>query len=170
MARCLRLGLLLVLFMGLQVVSVNAGQNGKVIVKGSKVTFDYTLTVDGNLLESSEGREPLQYVQGEGTIIPGLARELEGMRAGEEKDVVVLPENGYGNVDVNAVKEIPKSQLNLSPEVNLQPGAQIQATDDQGRKIVMRVKEVKEDTIVFDFNHPLAGKTLNFHVKIATID
>lgn len=170
MTGCFRLGLSLALFIGLQAVSVNADQSDKVIGKGSKVKFDYTLTVEGKLLESSEGREPLQYVHGEGTIIPGLARELEGMRVGEEKDVVVLPEDGYGNVNVNAVKEIPKSQLNLSPEVNLQAGAQVQAEDEQGRKISMRVKEVRENTIVFDLNHPLAGKTLNFHVKIAAID
>lgn len=170
MAKCLRLVLLPALLVCLPAAFVSAEESDKVIGQGSKVKFDYTLTVEGNVVDTSEGREPLQYIQGGGTIIPGLARQLEGMRAGEEKDVVVLPEEGYGKVDINAFKEVPKSQLNLSADVNLQPGAQVQAEDEQGRRVPMRVAEVKEDTVIFDLNHPLAGKTLNFHVKVVDIE
>ncbi|HID93718.1 MAG TPA: hypothetical protein EYP60_06445 [bacterium (Candidatus Stahlbacteria)] len=90
-----------------------------VIQNGSRVWFDYTLTVDGEVVDSSEGRGPLQYTHGEGKIIPGLSRQLEGMRVGEERKIEVLPEEAYGQVNPDAFQEVPRSVLpaDLKPQV-----------------------------------------------------
>lgn len=137
------------------------------IQKGSQVSFDYTLTVDGEVVDSSEGRGPLQYTHGGRQIIPGLSKQLEGMHVGEEKKVEVLPEEAYGRVNPEAIQEVPRSTLpaEIKPEV----GMMLQVSNPQGTAPV-RVAELKEDSIVLDFNHPLAGKTLTFQVKIVSIN
>jgi len=137
------------------------------IENGRKVSFDYTLNVDGEELDSSKDRGPLEYTHGDDSIIKGLSRQIEGLHAGEEKDVVVLPEEGYGKVDPSALMEVSKSQLPV--DVDLKVGLQLQVKSPQG-DVIVKVREVKEQTVIVDFNHPLAGKTLNFHVKINTIE
>ncbi|HXG15587.1 MAG TPA: peptidylprolyl isomerase [Calidithermus sp.] len=138
-----------------------------VIDKGATVRFDYTLTDEaGALLDSSEGRAPLTYVHGRREIIPGLERQLAGMRAGEEKDVVVPPAEAYGPVDPSAVAEVPKRAV---PAEALVPGTELMARSPDGQSRVVRVKEVREDSVLLDLNHPLAGKTLYFHVRIREV-
>ena len=108
-------------------VSVGAEEAGKeagmaqTVQDGSTVKIDYTLTVDGQQVDSSEGREPLSYVQGQGQIIPGLEHALAGMHVGDTKDVTVESAEGYGAVDPEAVVELPKTQLpdNLTPQVGM---------------------------------------------------
>lgn len=138
-----------------------------VVEKGKKVSFDYTLTVDNAVVDTSAGKAPLEFTQGDGMIIPGLAKQLEGMKVGEEKSVTVTPEEGYGPVDPKAIQEVPLK--NFPAELKLVPGMPLQAKDKEGHVIAMRVKEVKKDTALMDFNHPLAGKTLNFKIKIVSI-
>lgn len=138
------------------------------IGKGNQVSFDYTLTVDGEVVDSSDGRDPFTYTHGEGQIVPGLERNLEGLHVGDEKNVVVSPEEGYGITDPNALKEVPRATL--PADVDLKPGMILQAQNPDGNVFTVRVAEVKEDTATMDFNHPLAGKTLNFQVKIVSIN
>lgn len=138
------------------------------IEKGSKVSFDYTLTVDGEVVDSSDGRDPFTYTHGEGQIVPGLERNLEGLHVGDEKEVSVSPEEGYGVVDPNAFKDVPRSTL--PPNVNIDPGMMLQAQNPNGNVITVKVIELKDDTVTIDFNHPLAGKTLDFQVKIVSIN
>ena len=138
-----------------------------VIKSGSQVAFDYTLTVDGKVIDSSEGKAPLTYAQGDGKLIPGLTRQLEGMKAGDEKTVEVMPEEAYGNPDPSARKEIPISTL--PPEIKPEVGMVLQAQDKEGRTFPARIAEIKTDTVVMDLNHPLAGKTLFFKVKIVSV-
>ncbi|MEO1859863.1 MAG: FKBP-type peptidyl-prolyl cis-trans isomerase [Verrucomicrobiales bacterium] len=83
----------------------------KVIVEGSKVEFDYVLTVEGAKVDTSEGNRPMEYVQGEGTIIKGLERQMIGLKTGDEKVIKVAPEEGYGKVNPEAFQEVQKSQL-----------------------------------------------------------
>lgn len=137
------------------------------IEKGKRVSFDYTLTVDGEVMDSSEGRSPLEYTHGEGQIVPGLEKEFEGMRVGDEKNVIVSPEEGYGVLNPDALQEIPRSSL--PADATLEAGMSLQARDPNGNVFQVRVAGVKADTVVVDFNHPLAGKTLNFQVKILSI-
>ena len=148
--------------------SSSIGEEGKMVIENGRVVeFDYTLTVDGEIVDSSKGRQPLKYNHGKGEIIPGLARQMEGMRAGDEKMIVVAPEEAYGIVDRNAFREIERSTLpaNIKPEVGMI--LQMKAAD--GRAFPVRIAELKEKTVLADFNHPLAGKTLNFQVKVVSI-
>ena len=138
------------------------------IEKGRKVKFDYTLVVDGQTIETSQGKQPLEYVDGEGQIIPGLAQGLEGLKAGDEKKIVVSPKDAYGEVNPQAVQEIPKTSF--PKDFQAKQGMVIEVKDDKGNALPAVIGEVKKDTIVINFNHPLAGKTLEFNVKIVSVE
>ena len=138
-----------------------------VIANGKKVTFDYTLKVDGKVIDSSQQHGSLVYTQGEGKIIPGLSRQLEGLRAGDEKEIVVTPQEGYGAVDPKAFKEVPREQL--PKDAKLKVGTQLQAKTPDGHILVVTVSKLNKDTVLLNFNHPLAGKELHFQVKILSI-
>lgn len=138
-----------------------------VIDKGATVRFDYTLKDEaGAVIDTSEGREPLTYVHGRREIIPGLERELAGMRAGEEKHVVVQPADAYGPVDPGALAEVPKRMV---PADALVPGTELVARGPDGESRMVRVKEVRAESVILDLNHPLAGKTLHFHVRVREV-
>ena len=166
--RRLALVLFLALIFNLTVYPTQGRAEDITIQKGSQVSFDYTLTVDGEVVETSEGKEPLQYTYGEGNIIPGLSRQLEGLKVGDEKSIEVSPEEAYGQVNPQAFQEVSKSEL--PPNLETQVGMPIQANNSEGRTMVGRIVEVKKDAIVVDFNHPFAGKTLIFQVKIVSIE
>jgi FKBP-type peptidyl-prolyl cis-trans isomerase SlyD len=135
--------------------------------EGSVVTIEYTLTDGaGNLIESTFGKEPLTYIHGAGQIVPGLERELSGLKAGDEKKVQVRPEEGYGLPDEKAFQEIPKDKV--PPEAH-KVGAMLMTKSPDGGMTPIRIHKVTENTVVVDFNHPLAGKTLNFDVKVKDI-
>jgi FKBP-type peptidyl-prolyl cis-trans isomerase SlyD len=139
---------------------------GSVIQDGSFVSIEYTLTDDtGKVIDSNVGKEPLTYVHGAGQIVPGLEKGLTGLKAGDRKKIIVKPEEGY-RADPNAFQEIPKDKL--PPEAQ-KVGAMLATKGPQGETIAMRVHEVKDKTVVLDFNNPLAGKTLNFDVKVTDI-
>ncbi len=133
------------------------------VEKNKVVQIEYILRLpDGEVLDKSEG-QPLSYIQGIGQLIPGLEREIEGMTLGEEKDIVVKPEDAYGEYLEDAVQEVPKSAFQ-DTEVEVGMTFNVRTTD--GRTIPVTIKEVKDDSVVVDFNHPLAGKTLHFWVKV----
>lgn len=137
------------------------------IKEGSVVRLDYTLSDDkGTLIESTKGKEPLTYTHGQGQILPALEKELAGMRVNEEKSILLKPEDGYGPVDAKAFQEVPRKEI---PQDALKIGNTLLARNEQGLVIPVRVHEIKERTVVLDFNHPLAGKTLNFAIKILDI-
>ncbi len=131
------------------------------------VTIDYTLTVDGEVLDSSEEEGPLEYLQGHQNIIPGLERELAGMKVGGSKNVTVAPEDGYGNVDQEAIMDVPLSEF--PEEVPLEEGFELEVTDKDGDIMLAKIVEVGETTVKLDTNHPLAGKTLHFEVKVVDL-
>jgi len=135
------------------------------VQNGSTVSLEYTLKDEGGqVLDTNKGATPLVFVQGQRQIISGLERELVGMRPGEEKKVVVSPEDGgYGPVVPGAQQEVPKDAI---PKEGLKVGTQLTARSGSGEARPVTVKEIKETTVVLDFNHPLAGKTLFFDVKI----
>jgi len=142
-------------------------KNDRVVKDGMEVSLDYTLkTPDGKTLETSKGREPLRYIHGNKMMIPGLEKELTGMKVGGEKHVTVKPEDGYGKVNPNAFKEFPKEKI---PPDALKVGAVLAARSPEGMVVPMTVREIKEKTVVMDLNHPMAGKTLVFDVKVVDI-
>jgi FKBP-type peptidyl-prolyl cis-trans isomerase 2 len=138
------------------------------IEDGKKVKFHYTLTVDDQVVQTSEGQQPLAYIHGSGEIIPGLASELKGMSEGEEKRVLVSSEKAYGKVNPDAFRELPISSLpeGLEPKKDMM----LQAHSPEGQEILVRISDVKENSIVIDLNHPLAGKDLQFDVKVVSIE
>ncbi len=152
---------------GSGVYAQTAAKPETVIQTGSDVAFDYTLTDEsGTVIDSSKGKQPMHYVHGKGQIIPGLEKELAGMAVGGEKKVTVKPEDGYGPINPQAFQEIPKEKL---PADALKVGTMLMAQGPQGQGVPVRVHEIKENTVIMDFNHPLAGKTLSFDIKITDI-
>lgn len=143
------------------------GEAKLVVSNGKHVSLEYTLKLDDkSVLESNVGREPMTYTHGAHEIVPGLEKALEGMAIGDKKRVEVKPADGYGDIDPKAFQEVKKSQI---PENAWKVGTQLEAKSPDGESMFPRVAEVKRDTVVLDFNHPLAGKTLFFDVKILDI-
>lgn len=134
---------------------------------GKQVSIEYTLTLeDETVVDSNVGAEPLTFIQGSHNIIPGLESALDGMKVGESKQVTVAPEDAYGFVNEDSVSEIEKTYI---PEDSLKVGAVLQGQSPDGRVIIARVVEIMEETVMLDYNHPLAGKTLNFDVEIMNV-
>lgn len=137
----------------------------QLVADGMVVSIDYTLTLDdGQVIDTSEGREPLVYLHGRGQIIPGLEKELVGMAIGASKKVSVSPAEGYGDVDPNAVQLVEHSIF--PDDLELKPGVRLQMATPEGHPLEAEVVEVKEEGVLLDFNHPLAGETLTFDVAI----
>ncbi len=144
------------------------GAEDVVIAQGKKIKFDYKLTVDGQVVDSSEGKQPIEYVQGDGKIIPGLSKQLEGLKAGDEKTITVPAAEGYGDVDKGAVKEVPRSMLPKDTELAVGQVFEFQSED--GVRLPGIIKEIKDQMVLLDFNHPLAGKELKFEIKIVSVE
>jgi len=138
------------------------------IENGATVRLEYTLSDDaGKLLDTNKGQEPLTYTQGGQQIIAGLEKQLVGMQPGQAKKVVLKPEDAFGPVDPAAQTEVPKDSL---PPDALVVGTQLMARNASGEGRPVIVKEIKDKTVVVDLNHPLAGKTLVFDVKVLGVD
>lgn len=130
------------------------------------VTLTYTLfDQDGNVAGECDSADPLTYVHGYAQIVPGLERGVNGLAKGERREVVVDPQEAFGETDDKAILELDRADL---PELGraLEVGDELVAEDDDDDQIVMRVIEVKKDSIVVDTNHPLAGQTVRFAVEV----
>ena len=138
------------------------------VQNGSSVSIEYTLKDEGGqVLDSNKGKAPLTFTQGQQQIIPGLEREMLGLHAGDEKKVVVKPEDAYGPIVPSAQTEVPKDVI---PKEGLKVGTPLMARSGSGETRPVVVKEIKENTVVLDLNHPLAGKTLFFDVKVLGVE
>jgi FKBP-type peptidyl-prolyl cis-trans isomerase SlyD len=137
------------------------------IAKGTVVSLDYRLHLgDGVTVDASGPGEPLLYIHGEGNIVPGLERALDGLEAGASRQVVVTPEEGYGEHDPRGLQEVQKEAFGPElPEV----GDELMARGPQGETVPFVVKEVRAETVLVDLNHPLAGQTLHFEVTVADV-
>lgn len=142
-------------------------EEAKVITEGSKVSLEYTLNIEGGeTVDSNSGDEPLVYTQGNQEIIPALEQELQGLAPGDEKQVTLEPEDAYGTVDPEAFREVPLEQI---PEDARNEGQLLVMQDQQGNQQQIKVSEIRDDTALLDLNHPLAGKTLQFDVKVVDV-
>lgn len=131
------------------------------------VLIHYTLTGDsGEVIDTSEGREPLAYLQGFGNIIPGLEKALSGKRAGDKLKVSIEPADAYGIREDELVQVVPRSAFGGAAD--LEVGMQFQAQTPAGVRVVTIV-EVEGDDITLDGNHPLAGERLHFDVVVAEV-
>ncbi len=144
-----------------------SGANMKV-GKDKVVLMHYTLKNDaGEVIDSSDGADPLPFLQGHGNIIPGLESALEGSKVGDKLDVSIKPEEGYGERMKDAIQEIPSSALQGVDEVKV--GMQLQSQDKDGNAFLVSVTKIEDDKITVDGNHPLAGQTLHFSVSIESV-
>lgn len=149
-------------------VPARSEEEAKVVQEGSQVAIEYTLTLeDGTTADSNVGEEPLVYQQGAEQILPALEEALEGMEVGEAREVTLPPEKGYGERDPEATQEVEASVL---PEGAAKVGTRLVSQDTEGNRRLVKVQEVKEGSVVLDLNHPLAGETLHFDVKVVGIE
>jgi FKBP-type peptidyl-prolyl cis-trans isomerase SlyD len=138
------------------------------IAQDKVVLIHYTLTDDGGkVLDSSSGGDPLAYLHGQGNIIPGLEKALEGKQAGDKLNVRVEPTEGYGVRDASLVQQVPRRAFGSVSKV--EPGMQFHAQSAQGQMRVVTVTHVKGDMVTVDGNHPLAGEVLVFDVEVAEV-
>jgi peptidylprolyl isomerase len=137
------------------------------ITRGNTVEVHYTgKFVDGEVFDSSEGKDPLQFEVGSGQIIPGFENAIIGKQIGEKVTVTVSPEQAYGPVREDLVVEVPADKMPGPVEV----GQLLQADGgDEGQIVQVIVREVKEDVVVIDGNHPLAGRDLVFEIEVVSI-
>lgn len=142
-------------------MSKDSVQNGVV------VSMEYTFKVDGEVIDSSEGQEPLEFLTGHGNIISGLEREMIGMKVGDSKDVVVLPADGYGEYDEEAYLDVPRGQF--PKDMQVEEGMELTVRDDSGQGRYARIESVEGETVRLNFNHPLAGDELHFNVKVVNL-
>ena len=131
------------------------------------IAMDYSLSVDGKVIDSSAEREPLEFLQGHGNIIPGLEREVLGMKIGESKEVIVSPAEGYGDTEEDVFMEVPTNQF--PKNIPLEVGTEIQIENEEGDPAYARIDKIENNMAQLNFNHPLAGKELHFAIKIITI-
>jgi FKBP-type peptidyl-prolyl cis-trans isomerase SlyD len=140
------------------------------IQPNTHVTLDYELRDDeGDLVDTShtDGGEPIRYVHGYGMLVPGLESALAGLRAGEEREVLVPAEAGYGEYDEGLVLEVERAELPDPKAVSV--GDELVAESPDGDDFAMSVLQVRDDVVVVDANHPLAGMTLRYHVKVRDV-
>jgi FKBP-type peptidyl-prolyl cis-trans isomerase 2 len=154
-----RITLTLIILLSIAVIS----KADEVVEMGKRITLDYRLLVNGQLVESKS----LVAVLGKKQVIPGLEKDMLGMKGGEEREFDIQPKDAYGNCDSKAVKSFP---LNSLPEQRRIVGAVIKATAPDGTSFPATVKTIENGQATLDFNHPLCGKVLHFWVKIKSIN
>lgn len=138
------------------------------ITQNSVVSIHYTLTNDnGDVIDSSAGSEPLVYLHGAGNIIPGLENPLVGKKAGDVLQVRVAPADGYGEVVIELVQQVPMEMFQGSDTI--EPGMTFQAQDQSGYLQRVTVTAVNDNSVTIDANHPLAGQHLNFDVTVVDV-
>ena len=131
------------------------------------VSLEYSLHLgDGEVIDSSEGGEPLVYLHGAGQIVPGLERQLDGMEVGDSKQVVIAPTDGYGEREQENVRQESRAKFGDQP---IQAGDELVAIDEDHNQLPVRIEKIEGDEVTVDFNHPLAGKTLHFDVKVRDV-
>ncbi len=139
------------------------------VKSGDTVAIHYTGTLaDGSTFDSSDGRDPLEFVVGSGQIIPGLDVALPGMSVGDKKTVEIASEQAYGPVNPEMRQAVPRE--GIPPEVPLEIGTQLQMQTPDGHALPVIVVEVDEATVTLDANHPLAGKDLTFDIELMRVD
>ena len=138
------------------------------VKSGDTVQIHYTGTLkDGTTFDSSQGRDPLEFVVGSGQIIPGLDSALPGMTEGDKKVVQVPSDEAYGPVNPEMRQAVPRE--GIPADIPLDPGTQLQMQTPEGQALPVTVVEVDETTVTLDANHPLAGKDLQFDIELVKI-
>ena len=145
-------------------VKMSESNKQKMVADQVVVSMGYSLWVEGELVDSTEEGESLQFIQGYGSIIAGLEAAIEGMELGETREIRVPAEDAYGEYDPEQVVPIPISEF--PDEFDLEPGLELEMEDKDGDTVYARIVSVGRSRVKMDFNHPLAGKDLDFEIRI----
>jgi FKBP-type peptidyl-prolyl cis-trans isomerase SlyD len=137
------------------------------VEKDLVISMDYELKVENSIIDYSEEGDPIVFLQGHGNIIPGLEKAIQGMNIGDSKEVFVKAADAYGEFDPENFTEVPRTEF--PEEIPLEIGTEIGVNDENGEELSAYIEEVDVDKITLNFNHPLAGKDLEFKVKIVGI-
>ncbi len=131
------------------------------------VTLEYQIrNSQGEVVEDTTGH-PLQYIQGIGQLLPALEEVLEGKEVGDEVEVTLSPDQAFGQYDESQIQAIPREAFGEG--MDLQPGMVMYARTPEGHQVPFLIQEVQENVVIADFNHPLAGETLTFHLKVLDV-
>lgn len=131
------------------------------------VTLNYTVNVNGDVVDTTDEHDPIEFIQGQGQVISGLERNLYGLGVGDRKEFTVAPSEGYGEEDPDAYAEIPRAEF--PPHIPLQPGIELVLRDEEGGELQAHIVSVGDETVRLSFNHPLAGKEMHFAVEVVAL-
>jgi FKBP-type peptidyl-prolyl cis-trans isomerase 2 len=138
------------------------------IAAGSQVELEYVLTLaSGEIVERTEPERPLRFVCGGGEILPAMDQAVLGMEENQEKDFELGPAEAYGDRDPEAVLTVPRGEI--PPDVTLEEGLVYMLRGEEQQERMVTIASVSETEVILDFNHPLAGQTLRFHVRIVSV-
>jgi len=141
----------------------------EIVKKGDKVKIEYTGKLeDGNVFDTSEGKDPLCFEVGSGQVIPGFDKAVDGMKKDEEKTFEIKSDDAYGPVRAELTQELPRDKLPKDPEPK--EGMMLVMKAPDGRQVPAKIVKVSDDKVTIDVNHPLAGKNLTFTVKVVGIN
>lgn len=141
----------------------------EIVQEKNNISVHYTGKLEnGEIFDSSRDREPLSFEVGSGQMIPGFDKAVQGMKLNEVKEVTISPDEAYGELKPDMVQKITKDQLPADLDVHV--GQQLASQLPDGQQIIVTVKDIAENDITIDANHPLAGKTLNFEIEVVQID
>ena len=139
------------------------------IEPNTRISLNFSLALEtGEEVDSNFGQEPVSFVMGDGSLLPGFERRLLGMRAGDEAEFRVPPDEGFGEPQEDNIQEVPRGEFD--EEVSLEPGMLFSFADAAGGEVPGMIAEVGEDSVTVDFNHPLSGRTIHFRVRIAHVE
>jgi FKBP-type peptidyl-prolyl cis-trans isomerase 2 len=170
LAICL-VGLMMTVFLFERITEgteVKKNEEVKMVSEGNVIKVNYTLTVDGNVIDSSTKGSPLEFKVGSKQVISGFESAVIGMKMGDKKSFQVAPDKGYGLENPSAIQRVTRNRLPADQDP--QVGMTLYAKTPTGQTLPGRITEIQDDTIVVNFNHPFAGKTLNFDVEIIEIN
>jgi len=148
-------------------IEMNALNGPETVIDNAVVALEFTLTVDGEIVDTSDGDGPIRFIQGQGQIIPGLEKALYGMAMGDSKELAIPPKDGYGEHDPNAFADIPRAEF--PSEIPLELGVELELKNKTGDTLEATIDSVDDESVRLNFNHPLAGKILNFSVKVVDL-
>ncbi len=136
------------------------------IKDGDTIKIDYTGTLDdGTVFDSSQNHDqPLEFTVGSSQVIPGFEEAVRGMEMGEEKNFRVEAEDAYGDHNPDLAQSVPKSMLQC--DVDMEEGMMLMVSTADGQQMPAKITDITDETVTLDMNHPLAGKALNFEIKV----
>ena len=139
-----------------------------VVEKGNKIKVEYTGSFEnGEVFDASEKHgEPLEFEAGDGMVVPGFDNAVIGMDVGEEKEVTLKPEEAYGMPNEQAIQKVPKDKFPAEAEEGMMIGVPL----PNGQQVPAKITKITDKEVTIDMNHPMAGKTLVFKIKIVSIE